>query len=467
MLKTQKSNRTVFFYVLLVLGFLLVVFCNVRNLYDPDTFWHIKTGEYIFKNRAIPTQDIFSWYGIEHNLKWINHEWLYDLFLYLIYLVGGVKGVTLLSPIAAGCLYILIYKLVKIRSNNEYMAFGIALISGYYLYGFLNPRPQIISYMLLLVLMIAYEKGIWWAGIPIMILGVNLHGGFYVIYVGITCYYLWRKKPLAVVLTWLCAIINPYTFEMILYPFKIQQYPYFSEYIAEWQHVVLFDYKAELVMYVLLVISLIGQKIHWEDGLISIVLAVMTLSANRHVVLLYLIILPVLSPYITEGIKEKIIHITKYLPSRYRQALTIRLVSLIIIPVLTMTVTYYLVVAKNTAGGIEEELYPVKVVAFLKENKLTERIFNMYSDGGFFIYNGIKPMIDGRADIFVPYYNNTDLYKEYCLASTGKISFIEFLKKYNIKTAVIKKDFVLYRVIRDNPLYKTIYEDNNYVVVSI
>jgi hypothetical protein len=42
--------------------------------YDPDLYWHLKTGEYIVSHGMLPHTDVFS-----HTMlgaDWVLHEWL-------------------------------------------------------------------------------------------------------------------------------------------------------------------------------------------------------------------------------------------------------------------------------------------------------------------------------------------------------------------------------------------------------
>jgi hypothetical protein len=59
-----------------------------------DTFFHLRTGAYIWQSRAIPTTEPFS-----HTFRgrpWANHEWLSQLVFYAAYAAGGPLLLTLL-----------------------------------------------------------------------------------------------------------------------------------------------------------------------------------------------------------------------------------------------------------------------------------------------------------------------------------------------------------------------------------
>src|SRR6202162_3765006 len=81
----------------LLYGLLLIV--GERLLNDPDTYWHIATGRWIWAHAAVPTADPFS-----HTLPgapWLAHEWLSELILAGAYGALGWAGVVALAALAA------------------------------------------------------------------------------------------------------------------------------------------------------------------------------------------------------------------------------------------------------------------------------------------------------------------------------------------------------------------------------
>ena len=84
-MKNKSKNKK------LTIAFLFLIFCLAFAMLlfmrrESDYFWHIKAGEYMFKN-GILKKDVFSWF-----LKgkyWFSHEWLFEIILYLLNLVFG------------------------------------------------------------------------------------------------------------------------------------------------------------------------------------------------------------------------------------------------------------------------------------------------------------------------------------------------------------------------------------------
>jgi hypothetical protein len=51
-------------------------------VYDPDAWWHLKVGEWVATNRAVPETDPFSRMSRETPTKWVAYSWLFELGLY-------------------------------------------------------------------------------------------------------------------------------------------------------------------------------------------------------------------------------------------------------------------------------------------------------------------------------------------------------------------------------------------------
>lgn len=63
----KLSNKIKFLACVSLLLIPLFVILIVYNgkLSGNDFWWHIKVGEWICTNKALPYEDIFSWYGME------------------------------------------------------------------------------------------------------------------------------------------------------------------------------------------------------------------------------------------------------------------------------------------------------------------------------------------------------------------------------------------------------------------
>ncbi len=81
-----------------MLGILfLLALLSCVQVSDPDLWLHLKTGEWITTHLQVPYQDIFSFASTGH--PWIDHEWLFQTLMYVIYHMGGINGLISLQTI--------------------------------------------------------------------------------------------------------------------------------------------------------------------------------------------------------------------------------------------------------------------------------------------------------------------------------------------------------------------------------
>src|ERR1051326_8233521 len=61
---------------------MLTALLAFRRLDDSDMWWHLAAGRWIAEHHAVPRTDVLSY--MQHDLPWINLQWLFELFVYTI-----------------------------------------------------------------------------------------------------------------------------------------------------------------------------------------------------------------------------------------------------------------------------------------------------------------------------------------------------------------------------------------------
>ena len=109
-----------------------------------------------------------------------------------------------------------------------------------------------------------------------------------------------------------------------------------------------------------------------------------------------------------------------------------------------------------------KEKYPLEAIEYIKNNlNDNDRIFNSYEWGSLLIYNGIKPFIDSRCDLYTEEYNKgCQVANDYMNAIMCIEDYNYILKKYNIHYVFINNNTNLYKNIINNKNYERIYYDN-------
>ena len=69
-------------------------------LADPDTFWHIRFGQWVLDHAQFPTVDFFSYTAA--GKPWITTEWLSGFFFAAAFKFGGWHAVVFLAAFHSG-----------------------------------------------------------------------------------------------------------------------------------------------------------------------------------------------------------------------------------------------------------------------------------------------------------------------------------------------------------------------------
>jgi len=93
------ASRRLLFSFLLALIILYPVWFAIhyRGVYDPDIWWHLRTGQWILEHKSIPHLDLFS---TLRGKSWVPYSWTFDVVMALLYRDFGYFGVFVLYPVS-------------------------------------------------------------------------------------------------------------------------------------------------------------------------------------------------------------------------------------------------------------------------------------------------------------------------------------------------------------------------------
>ena len=94
----MEKRTKIKFNVIAVICILIFCFAVTPISLQNDTFYTIKIGEHILENGIDMAKDPFSF----HDIPYTYPHWLYDVGIYLIYKVGGIKMIII--AIIVGCI---------------------------------------------------------------------------------------------------------------------------------------------------------------------------------------------------------------------------------------------------------------------------------------------------------------------------------------------------------------------------
>ncbi|HET6454902.1 MAG TPA: hypothetical protein VFI02_10890 [Armatimonadota bacterium] len=460
------------------LGFLLPI---LQHVSDPDTWWHLKTGQLIWTSRSVPTTDPFSFTTIGE--RWINHEWLSQVFFYQVFAHFGFIGLIVMKAVLVTTLMCGIYILVRRYTKHEFAAIGIMTLCALAGARFWNPRPQLFSYLFVIGLLILLGKSIrskaLWLAVPMFWLWSNLHGGwaFGFLVMGMV---LLESAVVAIregkrsdalrmagvlVCSLLAVLAGPSPIGRLLYPIG-----YFSGRIPTG---LVLEFRSpnflrpgmwpyDLLVLVLLTAMILGRKrmpiSQWAILLLTLFLSVRSI---RHVPLFGIVAAPVLAMQINAVLEH---YAERGRSFRELQGWwPVNLLLLLVIPAL--------IVLKMPRVNTEEYcvrygMYPAAACQFLLDEPIRGegRLLNDYGWGGFLIYKlypKYKVSIDGRADLH--YGHMTAAIRDFEAMSPEWEAFVDSVNP-DVILLPINKPVV--NALREDPDWLLVYEDDVAVVFA-
>lgn len=490
-MEAERSTpvRRLLILLVFVVGALAGYFYAATRPGDPDMFWHLATGRWILEHGAVPTTDVFSWWGIANHRPWVAQEWLFGLGAFAAFTAGGYTALYAVIGAFEGLLAVLFYVLGRLRGLSTPWALGMALLGMAGTLHYVVPRPQIVTYCLMLLMMVLLEKKRFWWALPVIALGVNLHGGVWIVFVGIYAFYAlpenWKMLIPAVAV---CAL-NPNPIGVFGFPFLIQ-FDESTKLITEYTPTAIwtrtFDRWVYLAMFLLVASRRV--KVPLKDAAFALAFFLLGLSGIRHVVWLYVFVIPVLAPYLVAGATrlagEAAPRIADWRAGRRRDesadeapareaapdpetaaahaaAREARLEAIVAVVLLVAAVG--LGVSDATLRFDPEANYPGAMTEYLISHRIGHA-FTPYNDGGFMIWKGYAPLVDGRQDPFVAHFpGDAALLNDYSAAVSFDIDPVAFFQKYGI-TYVLVNRAPLDISLQHNPAFTPVASTNTHVL---
>lgn len=246
-------------WVLAGLAALLFFSAFTTEARDSDTWWHLKTGQYIVQQHKLPVPDPFSWttylkgpaYPGEETTRYFNltHEWGAQVIFYLAYAAKGFTGLILLRAFCLTAFLAVGAIIAYRRTGSYYRALGVALSMIWIVNIFAADRPQMVTYLFLgVTILILEQRRYLWTLPPLLLVWANCHAGFVMgwVVMGAYCaealfYRLQGKPPADERRLWGCCIgailisgLNPNVFNVIPVLGYYRQSPLQTT-IWEWQ----------------------------------------------------------------------------------------------------------------------------------------------------------------------------------------------------------------------------------------
>ena len=453
---------------LLILFISAGLFITSRVLLETDYLWHIKAGEYMFK-QGVLTHDVFSW--IVNGNYWMSHEWLFEVFIYILKLIFGNYHIIIYPLLTIMTVLLLIYFPNREKfSKNMFYTIIFLFFLFVMLIGTIQVRPHLLGFVFLTItIYFLYDfyknensKKIYFLPL-ITIFWSNAHGGssnlsYILCLIFLICGMFefnfkkleskrFSKKQLItyLIVSVLCMIaicINIHGFKMFIYPYENMADTTMLTNITEWQATSLNNIHHYVyylcLIFIIMTMLLSNKKIKFLDFVLLGFIAFLGLKSVR-----FWVYLPIVMSYIIfDYVKEEKVSSTILSVS---SGILCGFIVLSIINICNMKFDYKVHLDKEVIDVIK------------KENP--KRLYNMYNYGGELIYNDIKVFVDGRADLYSKYN-----FKDYLNMTNSTNDYVKLIKDYNFDYLLIDKDYPIYIYMKYNNDHEIVYENEKLVL---
>lgn len=489
-----QSNRLV-----LVLIFVLVFLMAARTPLDTDLWWHLRAGETTLQTGQPMLTDTLSFSRTGSN--WINHSWLTEVGMALVFRAGSYLGLSLVVALLAAISMVILYYQM---SGPALLRAFIILLATMVAAVVWSPRPQILSLVLLAIcglILDAYRrKGVnrLWSLPPIFVLWSNLHGGYPLglmligaVMAGEIIDALfetpdnrpihWRRLKMLLPVLFGCVlavIVNPNGLSMWKIPFQTVGVGILQDAIPEWASPDFHDLIQQPFLWLLLLViagfASTRRRVDGADWMLVVLFGAGGLMARRNFGPFAIVAAPILSRYLWESITAlRSAHIQQRRPisdRKYNRPISPGVqigINLFLVGFIGLiaVVKLFVVSQPQFVHAYEQNVFPVNAVNWLKETArengpMPGNLYNAYAWGGYltWAYPEKPVFVDGRTDLY-----GDEIIGEWLAVIQGDEGWQEILDRWGIGLVLVEPDRpVVSQLAADG--WSLVYQDSEAVI---
>ncbi len=482
------------------------LFCRLDGLKvllsDCDTGWHIRTGQWILAQHAVPSRDFFSF--SKPGDPWYAWEWLADVIFAWLNALGGLKAVAIFAIILLSLVSLLLFRLLR-RKSNVFVAFAIAIWAGVTCSIHWLARPHLFTLLFLVLFCSALERmregRSRAAGIPYVILlpaamliWTNLHGAFFV---GIFlvaaygagellpalllataggCWAGWRRARIFAIAAAGClaaSLVNPYTYHLHVHLVSYLRDPFMAEHITEYltlsfRHPMATLFEAMLILSVAVIAWSVSRG-RFTEAAVMLGCAHAALLASRNIPIFMLAAAPLVAASAEEWIERlpgssaalwlrRAVSAFHAAAARTAQTEAVGRWHLVSAAGLLLVVA--LIWAPNPPARFRAEFdpasHPAGALATLR-GMPGARIFTHDQWGGYLIwslYPTHQVFVDGRTDFY-----GTTFDRQYIDVLNVCHDWERILNRYGVDTILMPPGAALTGALKESSRWRVVYDD--------
>ena len=455
-------------------------------LADGDTGYHIRAGQYILENFSIPKHDIFSYHTPP--IPWTAHEWLSEVIMAWIHNYFGLNGIVFFFSFLISLIFYILFRFIRAHDGNIIISTLLVILAALTSSLHWLARPHIYSLLLMLIwyfMIDEYQyrnRNLIFLFPFMMLLWVNLHGGFITGFLFLGIYFLGnsigaitsdgekknvcKKKAkyylFIIALCLITTLINPYGHQILLFPFSFISNKFLMDNVAEFlspnfhsPEVLIFEI---FLLFTITIFLVSMRRLNPIEVLLFIFFTHMSFYSIRYIPLFSLIISPILSKKIGFLIQESNTEISvKFLNKSKKYADIDQICKGFLWPGMGLLLSSLGIALGIVNFQFDEKIKPIKAVEFIKTEHIKGNMFNNDEFGDIIIYSAFpqyKVFFDGRSDM----YGNEKI-KEYKKVLEFKPGWEDIIKKYKIQWIFFDNDSPLSRYLLERSDWKLIFSD--------
>lgn len=450
-------------------AYALMVAAAQSLLHDGDTYFHIAAGNWIWAHGRVPGTDPFSF--TMQGMPWIAHEWLAEVIFAGVYRMLGWSGVIALTAAAIATTYYLLARFLK--RDLPGLALLVAITASFLLLApHLLARPHVLTMPLLVAWVAALERARAGATtpsllvLPVMVLWANLHGGF-VVGLGLIGVYAiealleardgasrWRSLRawgFFAVAAGVASLLTPFGLKGPLFAFHLMRETYSLGLVSEW-HSTDFSRFQPLEVWILGLVALgfaLRPRLGWVKMLLLLGLVHLALAHARNADLL-----AVIGPMILAAPMGKALGGATAAGDVAPLGKAPYGIAAAAIALATSVLWLHPIVPSDA------RVAPAKAVTAAVEQGITGPVFNAYDFGGYLIFAGIHPFVDGRIDLYGDRFMES--YAQAVAARDGALP--RLLDRYHIAWTLLSPRMPAAYALDHMAGWRRVYADANAVI---
>ncbi|MBT3181880.1 MAG: hypothetical protein HN337_05145 [Deltaproteobacteria bacterium] len=487
----DKKPATILWAISLI-GAVLAV--GLTKLANNDIWWQLGAGKFISNTLTIPRYDIFSYTA--GSAKWVNPEWLFQVFIWNLFDLTGPACFTIIKLIATAFVALTLFKTTDLLVRNKNTAMWSAFMVLIAFSDRIMVRPHLFSIMMVPFFCLQLHKfrldgrRLPWELPLLSVIWINMHGGAIMaplivaaFAAGETIQYLtarWvkeishtsilRRKIISLWITVLLCIvaccITPHGIELILFPFQVSDLSSILRFTNEWGSVfeprmdrVTTQIVLRIILVILMISYFVGRKhVRFSYLMLSILTSYLLLKGRRFSSYFVIINMPIIF-YNFKGLASRM----KMDPMKSNGR---AYVSILIVTTLSVVFLKYGIPATIDGGrvghpgiGMTQE-GNIPAVQFIIDNNIRGRIYNEMEVGGHLMYARgpeEKVFIDGRTALY-----GDEFFMDYINSMRNRRFFQELDHRYEFDYILMGgisawRRRHMHRYLWEDPQWKLVY----------